>query len=219
MTFAESAEPTRRSGIASLDPRTGTWTALPPDPWAESFDRSVVWTGAEFYLTAQLSDGSADGFHDYHLARLRPGDEGWTDLGDTPVQGWDPVWHWVSGRLVNPTQYVLSGDENGGSSGVWDARADTWAEAPQLERRPDPTSVCPLPAVGPVGERVVTYGGALVPVTDDEVLLIPPCANLVEVQAAVWTGSELLAYGGVDKSYDANLTVGYRWTPPRTGQE
>ena len=48
----------------------------------------------------------------------------------------------------------------------------------------------------------------------DRVIAAPPCPAYGEVHTAVWTGSEVLTWGGTDQDYDAHLAEGLRWSPP-----
>ncbi|MGH3333726.1 MAG: hypothetical protein ACRDPJ_20720 [Nocardioidaceae bacterium] len=204
------AEPTP----GQLDPRGRLAASLPPDPaWGPTFDRSVVWTGTEYFLTALLENDPESPKH-YRLARFRPGDEGWTDLGRTPVEFWNPVWYWFDARLVNPSQNLAMGATEQRVSGAWNPTSNTWEPVAQLSAEDPGDARCPLPEIGAAGDWLVTHNGILVSVIPSRVLPAPACDDVVEIHSALWTGSEILTWGAVDHGWQRNLAVGYRWQPP-----
>lgn len=208
-----TAEP--RPSPGRLDPHSAIASTLPPGPkWGPTFDRTIVWTGNEFFLTALITDDSESPKH-YRLARFRPGDKAWIDLGRTPVEFWNPVWYWFQGRLTNPSQNVAMGASGQAISGTWDPASNRWEPVAQLPPNAQSDDRCPLPEIGVAGDWLVTYDGILVSVSPSRVLAAPKCDAVAAIHSAVWTGSEILTWGAIDRGWRRNLSVGYRWQPPQ----
>ncbi len=99
-----------------LDPRTATWTALPPDPLGAAFDRGMAWTGRELMLFdhALIPNPGAEGPTLTRMAALNLDTRKWRRLPDAPMLSTHP-WLTAGGTLVNPTL----GGADGGQVGNW----------------------------------------------------------------------------------------------------
>jgi len=202
----------------ALDPATGRWRELSADPFGGSFDRSFTWVDDRFLVTGlPMSDvGGSDGAP-YQLAQYRPDTDTWARLPPTAVGFWDPTWFLADGRLVNVRQdaYTAGSDLSLSPGGQLDLATGVWSPVPQTELSGQKLYLgCQLPAVGPAGDWIGGGGPILVSLDPPTTTFVDNCAGLTEPQLAVWTGSEILMWGGPDAGYETYLSQGYRWTPP-----
>jgi hypothetical protein len=205
---------THENGVtrdAGYDPASRTWTDLPLDPFAPSYDRSMVWTGAELVLLAVPLEGRLPTEPPlYRAAALDPATAAWRPLPDGEVMGWDPTWYWAGGRIVNPT----AGSADGGQTnnfgrpypfgGILTPPAGEWSPLPDPPA--DHSGYRGLRAAGP--DHVVSPEGWIldVPRLTWSVLRRPPdAANGGE--AVAWAGDRLIVWGGVRAEGDANVMV------------
>ena len=185
------------------DPADDRWTALPADPLGDTFDRSLVFDGRDLLLLALPTEGGDE--RTYLFARLDLDTREWTTLPQTPVGMGVSVWFWWKDQLINPS--------SGTGGGIWDPATGDWRDLPQPSDVDAAERACPLPILPPAGGWV-GYHGTLVSIDPDRVILAPPCPAYGEVHTAVWTGSQLLTWGGTDPDYDKHLAEGLRWSPP-----
>ncbi|WP_110207744.1 hypothetical protein [Nocardioides daejeonensis] len=190
-----------------LDPATGVRTWLPPDPFGESYDRSIAWLDGRFWLL------SMDGSRHFGASEPTPSrlavleDSGWQVIDEeTPGVVYGQRLGSDDGRLIVPP----TADADGWR---FDPKTDAW------EALPAPgASGCPLPAVG-TGSRWVSGAGGLL-VAGSDVRRVPSCEQtFAQAAVAVWAGDELLVWGGAapgakDKGWWEVTNSGLRWLPP-----
>lgn len=61
--------------------------------------------------------------------------------------------------------------------------------------------------------------GVLYSLDPPDTTLAPDCPRLSEPSAAVWTGEQVIIWGGPDREYKANTSLGLTWTPPLAGSD
>ncbi len=194
-----------------LDPETGTWTPLPHDPFAESYDRSLAWDGERLWLLSMSVDehGGAHEGSPSRLAVLEGGlaDGTWRVVEDaTPDLTYEQDAWWVGGRLVIPPSSY-----GGGVGRTYDPVTGAWTELVPEERDDE---ACQLPAAG-VGPEWVSGGGPTLVARDgSRALTVPRCEQLAEADVAVWAGETLLVWGGVGPDWEESVAVGLTWAPP-----
>jgi DNA-binding CsgD family transcriptional regulator len=123
------------------------WTALPPDPLAPSFDRSMVWAGGQLYLFARELPGVPGSSHAPNLpsvvqaARYDFRSETWQRLSDSEILSSGP-WYLEDGLIVNPALGGADGGEvnNWGRTylygGMFETRTGAWRPLPQVPDDP-----------------------------------------------------------------------------------
>ncbi len=186
-----------------LDPRTGVRTWLPPDPFGESYDRSLAWDGERFWLLSMAvehhfaaHEGSPSRVAVLEGDRWRIVDE------ETPELTYGQRWWWDGAKLV-----VAPAREAPGRR--FDPASEEWT----LVAAPDETN-CPLPAAGVGPDWVATQGGALIALGSGEATQVPDCSQTFGgVATAVWADDELLVWGGSDPKGRVTA-AGLRWRPP-----
>ncbi|HEX5018218.1 MAG TPA: hypothetical protein VFX15_11620 [Actinomycetes bacterium] len=210
----------------SLNPVSGVWTKLTGDPFHSTFDRSYTWAGDRFIFTGLLTSGinNDESVQDvYQVAEYRPDKNGgaWRSLPPSTVGFWDPVWFWHDGALINPGQESIARSSENKTTlpppgGQYDLSSREWSAIPQYEGGANSvTGACDLPPIGSIGGWVLGSAPILVSVEPAATRLVPPCGDLAEPDVGVWTGQELLVWGGPSTDYRSNLNVGFVWTPPR----
>jgi hypothetical protein len=204
-----------------FDPRSGTWTELPPDPLIPSFDRTMVWTdtGLVLFGIEHVPQPGSEKPALYRAAILDLDEARWHRLPDSEVVGYDPSW-FRSGRwVVNPTL----GASDGGAVNGWDR---AYTRGGMLDPRRGAWS--PLPTPPPAasgypgfslagGDHIVSLMGAVLHVPSGTwFTLPPPPGGPTESQALTWTGDALFAWGGVrwDDDEPTLLSEGWLWRPP-----
>lgn len=202
-----------------FDPSTGEWTELPPDPLVPSFDRAMVWTDGELLLLGieVVPNPGSEGPALYRAAALDVGNGTWRRLPDSGVTGYDPVWFWAAGKVVNPTLGTSDGGEVNGwgrpypHGGMLDPATGEWSDLPPM---PEPGSYRG-PSVGG-GGHVVSSGGAVLDLAAETWSPLPaPPDAADEGAAAVWAGDGLLVWGGHTwaGSEATLLNTGWWWQP------
>jgi hypothetical protein len=206
-----------------LNPVDGTWEPLPDDPFGESYDRSLAWDGERLWLLSMSVDHHFEAYEgaSSRVAVLEDGEWRLVSEQTPPVQQ-GQRWWWFQDRLLAPASPYDRGSDHGvvlnPTSGEWTRVPAT--EAGHLEGDLGWVSAgCPLPPVGP-GDHWVAGGGPILTSADPLVsTLVPGCEQLAQPDVAVWTGDELVVWGGVAPDYRTNVDVGLRWRPPLPGSD
>jgi hypothetical protein len=204
----------------AMDLDTGDWTTLPPDPFPLSRDRTMTWTGDELVLTA-IEGSPSEGPNVYRAAAYDFGAESWRRLPDSGVLGWDFVWHWLDGRLVNPTLGSIPAGRNGWDrdypfGGILDVEDGTWSSLPAppaFEGRDDLFSGL---TAGGQDVAVNSLGWVFDARRDRWIALPRPAGAPTQDHAGVWTDDGLVVHGGA-RFDDADGTVlgdTWLWVPP-----
>ena len=199
-----------------FDPASGEWSELPPDPLRESFDRTMTWTDHGLVLTGIENvpqPGSAE--PSIYRAAILEGDK-WRRLADSEVIGWNPMWTWSAGRLVNTSIQSADGGEVNGwgraypSGGMLDVAAERWEPLPNT-----PKAMGELTAVYADGPSAIVAGEGWVfePASGKWTELTRPPGAPESESAAAWAGDGLVVWGGV--RFEANggklLSDGWLW--------
>lgn len=188
-----------------LDAQTGEWTALPQDPFGESYDRSMAWDGEQLWLFSMAVENhghSAEGAP----SRLAVLDDGaWRVVdGQTPPVTYEQDMWWHDERLVVPV------GAHGGRTRAYAPDADTWSAL-----RSSSEGACPVPAAGS-GPRWLSGGGELVSIDPRDAASPPACPALTRwvstgPDVAVWAGATLFVWGS---DFKRRTTTGLLWLPP-----
>ncbi len=208
----------------SLDPESGTWAAIGADPLGETFDRSYTWVGDRFVVAGLLISGvdNDESVRDvYQVAEYVPAgpqrEEAWRLLPQSTVGFWDPRWVFHEGVLLNPSQEAVAQHKADWPSpgGQLDLTTGEWAPIPQTDTSAEQLFTrCQLPPVGSAGDWVAGGGPVLVSVSPPDTVALPACGELADPNVAVWTGKQLIVWGGPTADYRSNLNTGLAWTPP-----
>lgn len=181
---------------------TDEWTPLPPDPLRTSFDRWMVWTDEGLVLLGieVVPQPGAVEPAVYRAAVLDDGNK-WTRFDDSEIIGYNPMWSWTSGRVLNASPESADGGETNNwgrtyySGGTLDPSTGEW------ELLPDPpTRRGGLDGINTAGERYsIAYSGWVYDAHRERWLYLarPPGGPTSET-AAAWVGDDLYIWGGLD---------------------
>ena len=202
-------------------PDADTWRRLPTDPIGPAHDRRLVWTGEETILFASVFDVEGlpvNGF--WEAAALKDPDGEWRRLPEPAIVNNGNRWIAAGRYVVNPTEGFSEEipGETHPFSGVLDVTTETWSQLPE----PNPLSADHRLS------RTGFFGDAGGWVVTDQRLFDPESGRWHEVMprpdavypgAAVWTGTEILTWGGFFE--DDSLTsppelsaTGFAYWPP-----
>jgi hypothetical protein len=202
-----------RSDGASYDPATNTWTALPTSPLKGRYTVGV-WTGTEL-LIAGGNDAEGRTFDD--AAAYDPTTRRWRTLARMPAARAGATWTWTGREAVMTGGYstypVADHLYRDGLS--YSPSTDTWRTLPTAE--PGRTAH----AAVWTGQQLLVWGGGTV--TDNgqvpaahglaytpatgawTALPLSPLRGRID-PVAVWTGRQLLVWGGADANDGARYT-------------
>ncbi len=202
----------------------GTWSLIPAGP--NPIGPPVAWTGREV-LVAQA--GCCDDIGSVNLTAYDPGSETWRALPPTPLTPrefaagvWTGTEMIVAGGLASPDG-VAEDAVPVTDGAAWNAATDTWhaiAAMPTTLPNGDPTAVW-------TGREMLVW--ASVPATADTpgrevVLAYNPSTNTWRTLPAsgltprahavvVWTGKELVVWGGLTTDFGSAYDDGARLDP------
>ena len=197
-------EARRSEGSASvLDPDTGRWTPLPPDPLGPVTDRWLVGTGAGLVVAGHsvVPDDRAP------VVRVAALDETLTRWGaewTTDVVGWAP--QFVNGRLVWASDQTVDGGEVNG----WGRSYDEGGVLDPTTGRTTPLPLPPRQRTGGLGtavqtDRYVSVGDGLLDPVSGSFLHVPDPPGGPRTSAAVVGGSDtVLVWGGAPTGHEAD---------------
>lgn len=188
----------------------GTWATLPEAPTGGRLNHSADWSGSEMLV---WGGGTGDQTFDDGAA-WEPAGLSWSPIGSAPIlQRWGHESAWTGSELVvfggseGPTTNPACRDDGA----RYDPAGDTWsplAAAPTTGR-------CSATSVWTGSELIVFGGSEAVPPSpgeahDDAVRYDPAADSWATTPPApmgarlgavsVWTGSEMLVYGGSDET-------------------
>lgn len=198
----------------------GKWSELPADPLRPSYDRSIVATPHGLVLLGIEHVSNPGGERpNLYRAALLDGDA-WHRLPDSEVVGWNPIWSWTGGRVVNAATASADGGEVNGwgrsypAGGILELGTRSWSDLP---RPPDPAAgMSSIPYVaGPLA--IASDGWVFDSRTDGWTRLPEPDGAPDGEAAAAWVGAGLFLWGGVvyDDRGSRLLARGWSWEAPR----
>lgn len=213
---------------AALDPGTLTLRPIPDAPVPARWWHTAVWTGREMIVWG----GGLAGHERKDGAAYDPASDTWRRIPDAPIGGYAHTAVWTGTEML-----VWGGSEDYESEGTkgcvtsfiakgaaYDPKADAWrtiASAP-LEPRGWHTAVW-------TGKHMMVWGGATglscayaYPASGasydpigDSWTTIPPSPISGRVEASVvWTGREMLLWGGSTHGRSLTLDDGATYDPP-----
>ncbi len=207
---------------AAYDPATDSWRLLPSSSLTPRAEHTAVWTGTEMIVWGgNTSLGPSN-----NGAAYNPASNSWRPIANPPVGVLGRSNHtavWTGKEMI-----VWGGTTNSGvvnSGAAYDPATDTWrlistsgAPAPRLNHTALWTGPAGISMVIWGGDDFVTAfndGGRYDPVTDswkttDQTINKVPTGRFDH--SAVWTGSQMIVWGGNDMTLNKTNTGG-RYTP------
>ena len=196
---------------AAYDPGTNTWTKLPLGTGPGRSHHGAAWTGQELILWGPYGDGVA----------YDPAAGAWRDIAASHLRArTDPTVVSIGNKV-----YVWGGFDAKGSylndGATYDPVTDTWDTPTEITPETLDTSST-IPPVA-IGDRLAILGGRpdrpLTGLTVGPAGPRPvfPAAPITarSYPATVWTGSELLVWGGEQPG--GPVDDGAAWRPPPAG--
>ena len=208
------------------NPATDTWTPIPPtDALPASSQMAAVWTGEEMLVWGGVVDGgqmSSSG------ARYNPANGSWTPLPRAGLEPrMDPLSVWTGREMMVWGGFDHAQVRSIGTGARYDPTGNTWRPV-TLNGAPS----TPRGAAGVwTGQELLVWGGAL----------LAPGSRINEVQGhgarydpaqdlwrpmstdsapaarfshtAVWTGTEMIVWGGMKQQPDQMFNTGGRYNP------
>ncbi len=196
-----------------LDPVTGKWSPLPTDPFRESYDRSLAWDGERLWLLSMSVDNHSQAYRGATSRVAVLEDDAWRVVGETPRLEQGQRWWWFQDRLAAP---VSPYSPAGGLGAYLTPSSLEWSSIPSTGvHRSSQEPGCPLPAVGPGATWLAGGGPVLTSLDPLTTVVVPPCQGIAVPDVAVWSGDELIIWGGIGPGYRGNVNAGMTWTPPQ----
>jgi len=205
---------------------TDRWSELPADPLGCDGDRSIVATPDSLVLFGVPCPEGAGGAGPrlYHAARFDLATGAWHRIVDSGIAGGSPCWVLSGDLVVNPTPGTVDGgvvdpyDRPYPTGGVLDLGSETWSSLAGPASDPDPGA--PQPTVsadtgylGAAGAWVAAGTRLYEPISGTW-HTVPPGPEVAWDRAVVWTGEEIIAWGGTDERYERHVATGVAYTPP-----
>jgi len=210
--------------VTTVPADVGAWSLIPAGP--NPVGGPEAWTGSEL-LVARA--GCCDDTGSVNLAAYDPATSAWHQLPPTPLTprrgaagAWTGTEMVIAGGYANP-EGVASDATPATDGAAWDAATDTWhsiAPMPVPLAGYDPTAVwsgremlvwssAPATSLAPGSEVVLAYN----PSTNTWRRL--PGSGLVPREGAVtvWTGKELVVWGGLNSDFTTAYADGARLDP------
>ena len=204
----------------ALDPATGDWRTLPAGPLPSGMGPAATWDGDEVVVVAAGAVSTGTAPPPTPVAGLDPATNAWRQLPSAPteLQGMTPTVAWTG------TDLLLTGGINGDRRNevvlAFDPDGERWSEVGRM----DGHSLYGSELVW-TGDHLVEIGGQLPSgdPTADVVTFDPAAGSRRELPSllgprsnagTVWTGSELLVWGGQPdaEGIDTALATGERLT-------
>ena len=204
----------RRDG-AAYDPATDTWRPIAEGPMTSDGLPQAVWTGEEMLAVA--------GFNSVAAAAYDPGSDTWRKMPAVPGQ---PLGHemravWTGTHMVLRGEYRNAGPSMDMAGGLfaYDPDGDWWSELPPIGQ--DEAFLTNLAFTGDHLLRVTQNPGAVVTRYDFEtqtwVGIAHWPADRTPMETSVWTGDQLLLWGGGGDAVLVDPDTGTMTTTPAGG--
>ena len=204
------------------DPAGREWTALPTDPLAPTFDRSLVNHEGRVFAFGVPVNADRSGPANPGLYQAAVLDEGgsWTRLRDSKVIGFSQTWAPISGLIVNPQPGGSDGGETNNfgrsypSGGLFHPEDLTWSDLPATPGRAGDYYDLPLT----VGDRLIAVQGFVLDAAAGIWVNLARPADRPAIETGVataWVGDQLVVWGGAtfDGGSGEVLGTGAVWTP------
>lgn len=184
VSYDQPGRTERPSSDALLDLEMGEWSPLPSDPFGESYDRSLAWDGERWWLLSMAVENHGGAYRGTP-SRVAVLENGdWRVVDeDTPDLTYGQGWYWDGEQLVVPGTEEIP-------TRAFDIETETWSELAPPGPIRCPAAVLPFAPAG-----------------------APACPQLADPTVAVWTGTQVLLWGGPDERYRRNTASGLVWTP------
>lgn len=198
------------------EPRASGWAAIPPPPFAASFSHTA-WTGEELIL---VGGARIEGGLHREAAAYDPVRMSWRSLSPVPHEAWG-YWgraHWTGREVIIFGLDHSSGDPGSSPRLAYDPSADRWRELPATPLR-DVTGATSfwtgreLLVLATPRSGGAPVGAAYDPARDRwRTIAAFPVGGDRYGPGTVWTGQELLVWGG--QRAQAYPAVGGQEPPP-----
>ena len=205
------------NGGGRYNPATNSWSPISStnEPGAR-IQHSAVWTGSEMIVWGGFNNGLLK-----TGGRYNPATNSWTttDTTNAPIERSAHTATWVGGEMI-----VWGGFNNGSlnTGGRYNPTTDTWTTTSLLNA---PSARGEHSAVWD-GSEIIIWGGTggglnfitntgakYIPGTDSWTTITTTNAPLGRLRnSIVWTGTEMIVWGGLDSSFN-DLSIGGRYSP------
>lgn len=213
---------TQENGVKGdfvYDTNKDEWSELPADPLRESFDRWMVWTDEGLVLLGIENvpqPGSARPA--VFRAALLQADGTWKRFRDSEIFGFNPMWSWTAGQVLNASAERADGGETNNwgrtyfAGGTFDPSTGRWGSLPDT-----PKESGEFQNIYAAGDRyAVAYSGWVFDAQEQRWLHLSRLQGAPDGDtAAAWVVDELFVWGGVrwDGSDAVVLNDGWAWDP------
>jgi hypothetical protein len=184
------------TGDWAYDPAADAWTELPADPIGCASGREAVAAGGRMVLAGRACADGGDPAR-YRAAAYDPATGDWSRLPALHLTGEAHVWYTLGSVAVDPPADL----------------GDLQWEAVPPASGPHPDVGAATGYFGTAGPWVVGAGRMYAPATGAW-RTIPAGPHRAFSNIAVWTGSELIQWSGVDAGYGDYARGGAAYTPP-----
>lgn len=203
-------------GDLIYDPDSQEWSELPADPLAPSFDRWMVWSDEGLVLLGieVVPQPGATKPAVYRAALLVEGR--WHRFRDSEIIGYNPVWSWTGGKVLNASNESADGGESNHwgrryyAGGTLDPSTGRWRSL--LEPPQGPGEFVGVNATS--SRYSVAGSGWIYDAHRGQWLNLtrPPGGPDAETSTS-WVGDELYVWGGVrwQESRGVILDDGWVW--------
>ncbi len=214
------------TGGAAYDPSSGTWRALAPAPLEQVYGHVAVWTGTEMIVWGGVTSSQFTN----QGAAYDPATDSWRTIAQSPLeprQGHSAVWTGSEMFIVagfGPTpQSLMTAAAYDPESDAWRSLADSpitgglveFAEGQSAIWTGDSMVVYGADELAVSGEHTPAAIAALYdPATDSWTTISNPLIHPRLWHSAVWTGTEMIIWGGSGRDESGPAGVAFR---PDTG--
>ncbi len=200
---------------AAYDPATDTWRPIADAPMTSDGLPQAVWTGEQMLVVA--------GFNSVTAAAYDPGSDTWRSMPPVPGQ---PLGHemravWTGTHMILRGEYRNAGPSMDMAGGLftYDPAGDRWSELPPTGH--DNAYLTNLAFTGEHLLRVTQEPGALVTRYDFDTETWVGIARWPQdpwpMETSVWTGDQVLLWGGGDDALLIDPDTGTFTTTPAGG--
>ena len=215
--YLTAAERERYDGEgAAFDPETSRWRPLSKSPLPAGYDAMGAWTGTEVIVLVSPMGIEEDDYPKFaHAAAYDPSTDSWRELERPPfVTNVSPPAPFLDGKLfLLSLNGPVDGGETDGKSydtgGIFDSSLEKWLTHSDPPQRPNHRW-------GQVAldDEVVIDGLAYDPRADSWRVIPEFPLKPREFPVVVWTGRELIVWGGAGLNHSPPVASGAAYMPP-----